>query len=361
MSLVANDNRAGSAVPVITGATRLYGIVGDPIAQAKSPEIYNRILHAEARDAVLVPMHVSAASFEQVLPALMELGNLDGLVVTLPFKERAMPYATALGSTGRLVGAINALRRELGGGWAGDMFDGMGLVGVARDLGTDFAGASVQLVGAGGAGQAIAFSLAQQGIGRLTVTDLDGAKVENLVHRLAAEYPACEASAGLADLAGIDLLVNATPVGMKPADDLPLAIDSLTERTRVIDIVPRQDPTPLLAPAAAAGCIHAGGAPMVAAQARAVLTFLRGGTRQTLIPSRGDVMKLVRYGALGAEKPGLIDKDGKLRSLEGVVKDIDSEAISPAGLAKLRGLDPASLPEVAGKQRFGVPVAHVPM
>ncbi len=288
------------------------------------------------------------------------LGNLDGLVVTLPFKERAMPYATALGPTGRLVAAINALRRELGGGWAGDMFDGMGLVGVARDLGTDFAGASVQLVGAGGVGQAIAFSLAQQSIGRLTVTDLDSAKVESLVHRLAAEYPACEASAGLADLAGIDLLVNATPVGMKPADDLPLAIDSLTERTRVIDIVPRQDPTPLLAPAAAAGCIHAGGAPMVAAQARAVLTFLRGGTRQTLIPSRGDVMKLVHYGALGAEKPGLIDKDGKLRSLEGVVKDIDSEAISPAGLAKLRGLDPASLPEVAGKQRFGVPVAHVP-
>jgi 2-keto-4-pentenoate hydratase/2-oxohepta-3-ene-1,7-dioic acid hydratase in catechol pathway len=71
-------------------------------------------------------------------------------------------------------------------------------------------------------------------------------------------------------------------------------------------------------------------------------------------------MKLVRYGALGAEKPGLIDKGGKLRSLEGVVRDIDAEAISPDGLAKLRGLDPASLPEVAGQQRYGVPVAHVP-
>jgi shikimate dehydrogenase len=274
--LVANDNRALSAVPLITGATRLYGIVGDPIAQAKSPEIYNRILHAEGRDAVLVPVHVPAARFDQVFPALMELGNLDGLVVTLPFKERAMPYATTLGTTGRLVGAINALRRDGAGGWTGDMFDGMGLVGVARDLGTEFAGASVQLVGAGGAGQAIAFSLAQQGIGRLTVTDLDTEKVESLVRRLGAEYPACEARAGLADLASVDLLVNATPVGMKPGDGLPLAIDGLTKRTRVIDIVPRQDTTALLTAAAAKGCIHAGGAPMVCAQARAVLAFLQG-------------------------------------------------------------------------------------
>jgi len=276
VSSVANDNRAPTAVPLITGATRLYGIVGDPIAQAKSPEIYNRILHAEGRDAVLVPVHVRGPSFEQVFPALMELGNLDGLVVTLPFKERAMAYATTLGTTGRLVGAINALRREPDGSWTGDMFDGMGLVGVARHIGTPFAGASVQLVGAGGAGQAIAFSLAQQGIGRLTVTDLDAAKVDSVVQRLGNEYPACEAHAGFADLAGVDLLVNATPVGMKPGDGLPLAIDSLTARTRVIDIVPRQDATPLLAAAAAKGCIHAGGAPMVAAQARAVLAFLQG-------------------------------------------------------------------------------------
>jgi 2,4-didehydro-3-deoxy-L-rhamnonate hydrolase len=71
-------------------------------------------------------------------------------------------------------------------------------------------------------------------------------------------------------------------------------------------------------------------------------------------------MKLVRFGAIGAETPGLIDAEGRLRSLAGIVADIDAEAISPAGLAKLHAIDPASLPEVAGKQRFGVPVAHVP-
>lgn len=260
----------------ITGATRLYGIVGDPIAQAKSPEIYNRILAAEGRNAALIPLHVPADRFDEIFPALMGLGNLDGLVVTLPFKERVRPYVTALGKTARLVGAINALRREPDGGWTGDMFDGMGLVGVALDLGAKLAGASVQLVGAGGAGQAIAFSLAQHGIGRLAVTDIDAAKAEDLARRVAAEYPTFDARAGLADLGGIDLLVNATPVGMKPGDGLPLAIGGLTAGTRVIDIVPTSAPTPLLAAAASVGCIHAGGAPMVAAQARAVLTFLQG-------------------------------------------------------------------------------------
>ncbi len=265
-----------AAGPLITGATRLYGIIGDPIAQAKSPEIYNCILHAEARDAVLIPMHVPAERFEEIVPALMSLGNLDGLVITLPFKERALPYANALGKTGRLVGAINALRRDGAESWTGDMFDGMGLVGVAIDLGAELTGARVQLVGAGGAGQAIAFSLAQHGVGQLTVADLKTVKAANLVKRLGAEYPVCEARTGFADLASVDLLVNATPVGMRPSDGLPLAIDRLTERSRVIDIVPRRDPTPLLAAAAAAGCVCSGGTAMVAAQARAVLAFLQG-------------------------------------------------------------------------------------
>ena len=273
---MADDNGMPARGLRITGATRLYGIVGDPIVQAKSPEIYNRILSAEGRDTVLVPIHVPAGQFEEIFPALLRLGNLDGLVITIPFKERALAYATGLGATGRLVGAINALRRGPDGGWTGDMFDGMGLVGVALDLGAELAGASVQLVGAGGAGQAIAFSLAQHGVGQLTVTDIDTAKASGLTKRVSAEYPTCDARVGIADLSAIDLLVNATPVGMNPADGLPVAIDGLRPSTRVIDIAPRGEPSSLLSAAAAAGCIHADGTPMVVAQARAVLAFLWG-------------------------------------------------------------------------------------
>jgi 5-carboxymethyl-2-hydroxymuconate isomerase len=71
-------------------------------------------------------------------------------------------------------------------------------------------------------------------------------------------------------------------------------------------------------------------------------------------------MKLVRYGAIGQEKPGLIDKSGQLRDLSGQLKDLTGEAFSPASLAKLAALDPASLPAVSGKPRIGAPVGGLP-
>src|ERR1700731_3529985 len=68
-------------------------------------------------------------------------------------------------------------------------------------------------------------------------------------------------------------------------------------------------------------------------------------------------MKLVRYGAIGQEKPGLIDKSGQLRDLSAQLKDLNGEAYSPASLAKLAALNPAELPAVSGKPRLGAPVA----
>ena len=71
-------------------------------------------------------------------------------------------------------------------------------------------------------------------------------------------------------------------------------------------------------------------------------------------------MKLVRYGAIGEEKPGLIDRSGQLRDLSGQLKDFAGEAFSPASLARIAALDPASLPAVSGKPRIGSPVGGLP-
>src|SRR5438046_8846865 len=70
-------------------------------------------------------------------------------------------------------------------------------------------------------------------------------------------------------------------------------------------------------------------------------------------------MRLVRYGAIGQEKPGLIDKSGQLHDLSDHVKDLNGEAYAPAALAKLATLDPARLPAVSGKPRFGAPVTAI--
>ena len=70
-------------------------------------------------------------------------------------------------------------------------------------------------------------------------------------------------------------------------------------------------------------------------------------------------MKLLRYGPPGQEKPGLLDREGKIRDLSGVVRDIDGEALAPASLDRLRRLDPGTLPLVTGAPRLGPCVAHV--
>jgi 5-carboxymethyl-2-hydroxymuconate isomerase len=70
-------------------------------------------------------------------------------------------------------------------------------------------------------------------------------------------------------------------------------------------------------------------------------------------------MKLVRYGAVGQEKPGLLDRSGRIRDLSGQVKDIAGDALSPAGLAKIAATDPASLPLVEGSPRLGAPVGQI--
>ncbi len=166
---------------LISGHTRLLAILGDPIEAVKSPRTWNPRLAALGHDAVLVPIHVHAAEFDSVIGALMRLGNLDGLVLTMPFKERVIPHLRSISRRAQLVGAVNAARREPSGEWIGDMFDGVGLVGAVRGIGVDPNGLGVGLIGAGGAGSAIAFALAEAGARAITVMDADPQRAARLV------------------------------------------------------------------------------------------------------------------------------------------------------------------------------------
>ena len=95
-----------SSSPKITGATRLYAIIGDPIAQVRSPEVFTEQFVAAGANAVLVPAHVPVMMFDTVIPALLALGNLDGLLVTVPFKARMVPFAVRLSAAATVVGRI---------------------------------------------------------------------------------------------------------------------------------------------------------------------------------------------------------------------------------------------------------------
>ena len=256
----------------ISGATRLLGFLGDPVIHAKSPQNFNPLLAAAGHDAVLVPLHLRQDQFEAGIGGVMSLANLDGLVVTMPYKERLIPKLHEISARARAVGAVNAARRSADGRWFGDIFYGVGLVGAVEGLGIALPGLKVGLVGAGGAGAAIAFALAEAGIAALAITDRHGKRAAQLAGRIAAQGSLTPV-AGAFSVSGLDLLIHATPVGMAPEDGIAIDISGLSARTAVVDIVTKPA-TPLLKAAAERGCLHTGGAAMVAAQTRAILGFL---------------------------------------------------------------------------------------
>jgi shikimate dehydrogenase len=252
--------------PLIDGSTRLYGIIGDPIGQVKSPLVFNPRFKAIGLNAVLVPLNVLPDGFEATVRGLMALGNLDGIVVTVPYKTRAMALVDEVLPTGRKVGAINAMRREPDGRWSGDMFDGRGLVAGLAAEGLSVAGRRVMLIGAGGAGSAVAVAFADAGAAAITIHDLDHAKATGLAARAREAYPGCKVATGAPVAAGYDVLVNAPPIGMAQGDGLPAAIGELDPAQLVIDVIAKPEVTPLLAKAKACGCRTVGGKTMLGGQ-----------------------------------------------------------------------------------------------
>jgi shikimate dehydrogenase len=274
-----NTEQHVPAVSHINGDTRLLAIVGDPVAQVRSPDIMNPRIAAAGHNAVLVPAHVPKANFESGMRGLMQVANLAGLIITYPFKEQAVSLVDTIGTIGSQVGAINAMRREADGRWTGDMFDGAGLLVALQGLGQSAAGRKATVVGAGGAGSAIAMALASAGLASLRVSDLMDKRAEQLARRVAGFYPRCEVSAGPPTVDDRDLLINATPVGMAPEFALAPFVGNLHPGLTVIDIVPKPVRTKLLERAEAAGCPNTNGQAMLRGQADAVLSFLGFGAR----------------------------------------------------------------------------------
>ena len=257
----------------IDGNTKLLAIIGDPIAQVRSPEIYNPRIAKAGVNAVLLPVHIPKAAFDDAIKGIMAIGNLLGIVVTYPHKERVFCHADRVGQIGQAVGAINAMRREADGSWTGDMFDGSGLIGALASLGQTATGRRVLILGAGGAGSAIAMALAAAGAAMVGIFDLDTSRATDLVARVQTHFPRCRANVTEGDVASFDLLINATPVGMAPAFALAPFRGDLHAGLTVIDIVPKPETTALLALAREKGCPTANGAAMVSGQADAVLAF----------------------------------------------------------------------------------------
>jgi shikimate dehydrogenase len=258
---------------IVNGATQLLFIVGDPIAQVRSPLIYNPKIKAAGHNTILVPLLVPNQDFETMISSVMRIGNLAGLVITFPFKERILPYLDHLSLDAAMIGAVNAVKKNAAGEWAGEIFDGIGMIRAVEALGQTLTNRKVLLYGAGGAGKAIAAALAARGINRLTIIDRDEGKAEALCTILSEHYKEVEWGTKDRRIETYDLLVNATPVGMGINDGHVDWHGSLHAGVTVVDIVPYPSETPLLALAKSLGCPHTNGQAMIKGQSDAVLEY----------------------------------------------------------------------------------------
>ena len=257
----------------ITGAARVFAILGDPIHVVRSPAFWNAAFARLGLDAVLVPLEIPAADFATAFAGLTRIRNLDGIILTMPHKQAVLPLLDGLTEGARLTGTVNTIRRRAAGGWEGAMFDGEGFVAGLRQHGHDPAGRRVQQYGCGGAGRAIAFALAGAGVASLALVDPAPGRAAALAAELAAAFPGL-ATGGTGPLAAQDILVNATPLGLRPGDAMAFDPAGLRPGQLVADVIPNPERTPLLDAAARLGCDTVSGRAMFEGQARLAAAWL---------------------------------------------------------------------------------------
>jgi shikimate dehydrogenase len=265
---------AKSGLPAfVDGKTRLFGIIGHPIEQVKSPELLTANFRARGKNAIMLPFHVLPDKFDETLRGVMALKNLDGIVATVPYKLRLTEYLDHIHPSGKRIGAVNAARREKDGSWSGDMFDGQGMVRALANAGFEVKGKRVMMAGAGGVGSAIADSLAAGGVKTLLIHDIDEKKAKDLAAGVTRHHGHGDVKFSAPTLDGVDLFVNATAVGMD-GNGMAINAGKIDPGVFVFDVITHD--TPLLALARQCGCKSLGGLPMTQAQADLLVDFILG-------------------------------------------------------------------------------------
>lgn len=265
---------------MITGHTRIYAIVAHPIAHVKTPEEINNYFAEIGHDGVMVPAHVQPQDLAAYFDTIRATQNFAGLVVTVPHKSAALALVDRVVGDAAAIGAINTIRREADGSLTGAMLDGRGFVGGLELHGINVAGMDVCLLGAGGAGSAIAFAIAEAGAKRLTITNRSLEKAQELAARVQAFYPDVIVDAGAPETASRDLIINATSLGLRAGDPLPLEDLDFHAGQIVAEAIMEPELTPLLATAQAAGARIHYGRPMLRAQIRLMAEHMGASSAQ---------------------------------------------------------------------------------
>ncbi|MBT6726061.1 MAG: shikimate dehydrogenase [Deltaproteobacteria bacterium] len=260
---------------MISGYTNLIAHIGWPTGSFKAPMIFNPYFEQEGIDTLVVPMGCKGEDYPGFFKSLFQLQNIIGALITMPHKVSTVAMLDEVSTAVQVCGACNAVRKEADGRLVGDMFDGQGFVrGLARK-GRPAQGASALVIGSGGVGSAIAFAMAETGVGRLALYDNRPEVMEQLASRLQQFFPTLPIQLGSNDPSRFEIVVNATPMGMEPGDPLPIEVGRISPTAMVGEVVMKQEETPFVLAARERGCLTQIGTDMLFEQIPAYLEFLR--------------------------------------------------------------------------------------
>lgn len=282
----------------ISGTTRVFYILGDPVAQVRAPEVYNHLFQEHGIDAVVVPLKLPASALQGFLQHGMAAENIGGFWATIPHKPALAQFLNPSDPVAQVAGAVNAVRRLPDGKLEAALFDGIGFVKGLDHFGIPVEGKRVLVAGAGGGGQAVAAAIAQRKPSVLAIHNRTRDRATTLVERLKSLVQAPAVVAESNDPAGYDLVVNCTSQGLKPGDALPFDPQRLDAGAAVVDIIMTREPTPLLQAVRARGLRAEPGFEMLVQQVPEYLRFFGldalaqklqgdlGGVRALLLPRK---------------------------------------------------------------------------
>ncbi|MBN3033052.1 MAG: shikimate dehydrogenase [Candidatus Saganbacteria bacterium] len=262
---------------------KIVGLIGYPLGHSVSPAMHNAAFKELGLDYEYIPFEVEPEDLAQALPGLRAL-HIAGFNVTIPHKEAVVPLLDDVTKLARTIGAVNTVVNQEGK-LIGYNTDGPGFIeSLKEDAGFEAAGKRAVVLGAGGAGRAVATMLAEVGAAALFLADLDAGKAAALTEYVDTLSNTKCGWAGLDSLAlktaieQADLLVNATPLGMHPdvnKSPLPAKVQ-LPKSILVYDLVYNPAETKLLKTARAAGCRAVSGLGMLVQQGALAFTVFTG-------------------------------------------------------------------------------------
>ncbi|HTV40195.1 MAG TPA: shikimate dehydrogenase [Candidatus Sulfotelmatobacter sp.] len=254
-------------LPDINATTRLCAVLGSPIAHSASPAMQNAAFQALGLNWCYVAFEVEPKNLRAAIEGARAL-NIAGFNLTVPHKLLAVDMMDTLDESAKMFGAVNTIKFERKNGMiqiAGFNTDADAIsVSLRDDLGMKLRGAKVLLLGAGGAGRTAALKLASEKVAELYLVNRTVSKAEEIANEIKERFPSVTVATKYPE-GKIDLVLNATSLGLKPSDPSPLDEKQFPlDRARAVyDMIYRPPRTRLLASAKKAGCKTANGLGML--------------------------------------------------------------------------------------------------